>query len=79
MEMPGVKTIVSTAPSDPTHSLYFQAGANAPGCETCARFHGDYINISYGLDGKANLVWTDMRDPSNVPGLVFQFIYYAQH
>jgi hypothetical protein len=71
-----VKTIVSTAPSDPTNSRYFRAGI--AGCENCATFHGDYINISYGSDGKANMVWTDMRDPSDIPGLFYQFIYYAQ-
>jgi hypothetical protein len=77
MEIPGSKTIVSTAPSHPTQSRYFRAGVS--GCENCATFHGDYINISYGSDGKANLVWTDMRDPSDIPGLFYQFIYYAQH
>ena len=77
MELPGSKTIVSTAPSNPTQSRYFRAGVT--GCENCATFHGDYINISYGSDGKANLVWTDMRDPSDITGLFFQFIYYAQH
>lgn len=71
-----VKTIVNTAPSDPTQSRYFRAGV--PGCENCATFHGDYINVSYGSDGKANMVWTDMRDPSDIPGLFYQFIYYAQ-
>lgn len=71
-----VKTVVSTAPSDPTHSRYFRAGV--AGCETCATFHGDYINISYGSDGTAHMTWTDMRDPSDIPGLFFQFIYYAQ-
>jgi len=76
MEMPGSKTTVSTAPSNPTQSRYFRAGV--AGCENCATFHGDYINISYGSDGKANMVWTDMRDPSDVAGLFFQFIYYAQ-
>ena len=75
-EIPGSKTTVSTAASDPTHSRYFRAGVT--GCETCARFHGDYINISYGSDGKANMTWTDMRDPSDIEGLFFQFIYYAQ-
>jgi hypothetical protein len=71
-----VKTVVSTAPSDPTQSRYFRA--NVPGCENCARFHGDYISIAYGSDGKANMVWTDMRDPSDITGLFYQFIYYAQ-
>jgi hypothetical protein len=71
-----VKTIVNTAPSHPTESIFFQAGV--PGCETCATFHGDYINISYGSDGKANMTWTDMRDQDPDSGLYFQFIYYAQ-
>ena len=71
-----VKTIVSTAPSHPTRSRFFQAGV--PGCETCATFHGDYINISYGSNGTAHMAWTDMRDPSDLPGLFFQYIYYAR-
>ena len=71
-----VKTLVNTVPSDPTHSVFFQAGVE--GCETCATFHGDYINVSYGSDGKANMVWTDMRDPVPDTDLFFQFIYYAQ-
>jgi hypothetical protein len=75
-EMPGSKTIVNTAPSHPTKSRYFRAGV--AGCETCATFHGDYIGLSYGPTGKANMAWTDMRDPSEIPGLYFQFIYYAQ-
>jgi hypothetical protein len=75
-EFPGSKTIVSTAPSHPTQSRFFRA--EVAGCENCATFHGDYINIDYGSNGKANLVWTDMRDPSDVPGLYSQFIYFAQ-
>jgi hypothetical protein len=70
------KTIISTASSDPTHSRFFRAGVT--GCEACATFHGDYINISYAPDGKAHLAWTDMRDPSDIAGLFSQFIYYAQ-
>ena len=54
------KTTITTAPSDPTHSIYFQA--HAPGCDQCATFHGDYINVSYGSDGHANATWTDMRE-----------------
>jgi hypothetical protein len=53
-----VKTTVSVAPSNPTDSIFFQAGV--PGCEECATFHGDYNNVSYGSDGKANMTWTDM-------------------
>ena len=67
-EFPGSKTIVSTAPSHPTQSRFFRAGV--PGCENCAVFHGDYIDLAYGTDGHANLVWTDMRDPAGHPGPV---------
>jgi hypothetical protein len=74
-----VKTTVSTAPSNPTDSLFFRAGVT--GCEDCATFHGDYNNVSYGSDGVARLTWTDMRD--FVAGGPFgtgfaQFIYYAR-
>ena len=74
--MPGSKTIVNTAPSHPTQSRFFRA--QVAGCMDCATFHGDYIGLAYGPNGKANMVWTDMRDPSDVPGLFSQFIYYAQ-
>ncbi|MGZ4130074.1 MAG: sialidase family protein [Actinomycetota bacterium] len=58
--LPGAftKSIVSSAPSDPTNSLFFQS--NAPGCRKCATFFGDYISIAYGSDGTANIAWTDM-------------------
>jgi hypothetical protein len=72
-----VKTTVSTAPSNPTLSEFFEAGV--PGCEFCATFHGDYIGLAYGSDGRANATWTDMRDPSpDTPGLFSQFIYYGR-
>jgi hypothetical protein len=71
------KTTVSTAPSNPTLSEFFQAGI--PGCELCAVFHGDYIGLAYGSDGHANATWTDMRDPSPfTAGLFSQFVYYAR-
>jgi hypothetical protein len=75
-EMPGGKTVVSTAPSHPTESRWFRAGV--AGCENCATFNGDYINIDYGSDGVANMAWTDQRDPSDMPGLYYQFIYFAR-
>ena len=72
-----VKSIVSTEPSHPTMSEFFQAGV--PDCEFCATFHGDYIGLAYGKDGHANTAWTDMRDPSEfTAGLFSQFIYYAR-
>jgi hypothetical protein len=76
--LPGsfVKTTLSTAPADPTHSRFFRAGV--PGCETCATFHGDYIGFAYGSDGHGNAVWTDQRDPSDIAGLFSQFIYFAR-
>jgi hypothetical protein len=70
------KSVVSSADSDPTMSRFFRSGAT--GCETCATFHGDYINISYGSDGVANLAWTEMSVPSDIEGLFFQFIVYAR-
>jgi hypothetical protein len=70
------KSIVSTAASHPTKSLYFQA--DVEGCEECATFHGDYIGLGYGSDGAANLVWTDMRDLDPDTGLYRQFIYFAR-
>ena len=71
------KTVVTTASSHPTESRFFRA--RTPGCEDCATFHGDYIAIAYGTDGKANLTWTDMRDPDpTVAGLFDQFIYFAR-
>ncbi len=74
-----VKSVLSTAPSNPTQSEFFQAGV--AGCEFCAVFHGDYIALAYGSDGHANATWTDMRDPSPftvTSDLFLQFIYYAR-
>jgi hypothetical protein len=59
-------TRVTTAPSNPVDSLFFQAGV--PGCEKCATFHGDYIGLDYGTDGKANMAWTDMRRVVSIDG-----------
>jgi hypothetical protein len=72
-----VKTVLSTAPSNPTLSEFFQAGI--PTCEFWALFHRDYIGLAYGSDGHANATWTDMRVPSPfTPGLFLQFIDYAR-
>jgi hypothetical protein len=71
-----VKTTVSTAPSNPVNSRFFKAGV--AGCPACATFHGDYIGLAYGSDGKANMVWTDMRDFDPVAAAYQQFIYYAR-
>jgi hypothetical protein len=69
---------VSTAASHPRESVAFRAGADAPGCENCATFHGDYIGLKYGADGNANMVWTDMRDLDAASGLYLQFVYFAR-
>lgn len=71
-------TTVTTAASHPNESIFFKAGD--PNCTDCATFHGDYIGISYGSDGTANLTWTDMRDfRADPPGPGYlQFIYYAR-
>ena len=71
-----VKTTVSTAPSDPTNSAFFRA--HADGCDKCATFHGDYIGVSYGTDGVANVVWTDMSVFSTELDGYQQFIFFAR-
>jgi hypothetical protein len=71
-----VKTIVNTAASNPTNSIFFRAGA--PGCANCATFHGDYNNVSYGSDGTANLTWTDMSTFVPSANAFAQFIFYAR-
>jgi hypothetical protein len=50
---------VSNARSHPNDALVFQAGV--PRCPKCTVFIGDYIELDYGSDGRAHLVWTDMR------------------
>jgi hypothetical protein len=69
---------VSTAASHPRESVFFEAGEDAPGCETCATFNGDYISVAYGSNGMANLTWTDMRDLYAPLSQYLQFIYFAQ-
>ena len=58
---------VSTALSDPNHSVWFRAGA--PGCEECSRFIGDYIGLDFDTLGRAHMTWTDMRRDISVPQL----------
>ena len=60
---------VSTALSDPDHSVWFRAGAAAPGCEQCSRFIGDYIGLAFDTLGRAHMTWTDMRRDIAVPQL----------
>jgi hypothetical protein len=67
---------VSTSASHSRGSVFFRAGA--PHCMNCTRFHGDYISIAYGSNGRANLVWTDMRDLYAPIGRYLQFIYFAR-
>jgi len=71
-----VKTLVNTAPSNPTDSIFFRA--RVAGCNDCATFHGDYNNISYGSDGAANVTWTDMSTFITEANGFAQFIFYAR-
>ena len=71
-----VKTTVSTAPSNPVNSIFFQAGV--AGCEACATFHGDYNNVSYGSNGVANVAWTDMSEFRAADGGYAQSIVFAK-
>ena len=66
----------TTELSHPRQSVFFRSFV--PGCKPCTLFHGDYISVAYGSDGKANLVWTDMRDLFPPNGRYLQFIYYAR-
>jgi hypothetical protein len=70
------KTVVSTAPSNPTDSIFFRAGV--PGCMDCATFHGDYNGVSYGSDGVANATWTDMREFRAADDGFAQSIFFAR-
>jgi hypothetical protein len=56
--------IVSSEASHPRNSLFFRAAVE--GCWKCATFHGDYNNVDFGSDGRANIVWTDMRRFINI-------------
>jgi hypothetical protein len=68
---------VSTARSFPDDSRYFKARVAA--CPDCALFHGDYLGLDYGSDGRANMVWTDMRDTDPASGTGhLQFVYFAR-
>ena len=58
---------VSTAVSDPNHSVWFRA--NTPSCPQCSRFIGDYIGLAFDTSGRAHLTWTDMRRDISVPQL----------
>jgi hypothetical protein len=58
---------VSTAVSDPNHSVWFRAGA--PDCPQCSRFIGDYIGLTFDTLGRAHMTWTDMRRDISVPQL----------
>jgi len=71
-------TKVSTRPSRPRSSIFFQAGAE--NCLRCATFIGDYNGLDYGSDGKVNMAWTDMRQFRTIEGVTgyAQYIFYAR-
>jgi len=71
-------TKVSTKPSHPRNSIFFQAAADD--CPKCATFIGDYNGLDYGTDGKANVAWTDMRQFRTIEGVsgYAQYIFYAR-
>jgi hypothetical protein len=72
------KQTVNVKPSNLVNSRWFRAGV--AGCERCARFHGDYIGLSYGTDGTAHMVWTDQSELAASPkdSGYAQFIFYAR-
>jgi hypothetical protein len=74
------KQTVNVKPSNLVDSRFFRA--RVAGCERCARFHGDYIGLSYGTDGAAHAVWTDqsvyVAGPSPATSGYAQFVFYAR-
>lgn len=58
---------VSTAVSDPDHSVWFRA--HTDDCPTCSLFIGDYIGLTFDTLGRAHMTWTDMRRDLSVPEL----------
>jgi hypothetical protein len=68
--------MISTAGSHPRRAVNFQA--RTPDCWRCSVFNGDYIGLTYGADGRANMVWTDMRVLDAGSGLYLQFIDFAR-
>jgi hypothetical protein len=69
---------VSTRPSHPRNSIFFQAGVE--GCQKCVTFIGDYNGLDYGRDGKINMAWTDMRRFTTVEGVsgYAQNVFFAR-
>jgi hypothetical protein len=59
-------TSVAAARSDLRQSRHFKA--DVPGCRRCATFHGDYIGLDYGPDGRVWAAWTDMREEVTLKG-----------
>lgn len=72
------KQVVSQEPSDPNHSLFFQAGPRAEGCEQCATFIGDYNGLAVDTNGRVHGVWTDMRRIFEPAGLTVEDAFYAR-
>ncbi|MEJ7629763.1 MAG: sialidase family protein [Nocardioidaceae bacterium] len=68
--------VVSQARSHPNQSAFFTADVEE--CPDCATFHGDYLGLDYGLDNKANMAWTDMRDTNPDFEGHQQFVYFAR-
>jgi hypothetical protein len=69
---------VSTRPSHPKNSIFFQAGMD--GCQKCVVFIGDYIGLDYGRDGHANMAWTHMRQFRTIEDVTgfAQYIFFAR-
>ena len=79
--MPGalVKTTVSTAPSDPVHSIFFQA--DEPGCEMCAhvprRLHQRQLRKRRARERRRGRTCATSADADLGDGFA-QFIYFAR-
>ena len=56
---------VTTAPSHLSDDIWFTQ--TLPGCSLCVFHIGEYIGLSYGSDGTANMTWTDLRHYTTTP------------
>ena len=63
----GAAQQVSTALSDPDHSVWFRA--KTADCYSCATFIGDYNGLTIDSLNRTHMVWTDMRRTVTVPQL----------
>src|SRR5206468_3912791 len=56
---------ITTAPSHLSDDLW--NAASVFDCHQCVFHLGEYIGLAYGVDGTANMTWTDLRNFTTTP------------